>query len=554
MKKIIISIILIIFVFLIYLILTLQIVNSQKVAFGIKVTNFNLDELENQWNEFTKQELTLTYQDKTWLINLSDLGFQLIYQDNIDQAYQISHGSNFIINSKNQILALFGFYNLDSIYQIDQEYFKNKTDELFKNIEKPAENATLVFNSDINDFFLQHSTQGITVNKEQLIENIHKQIEYFNLSPITLELIIDEPEIENTEVEMAKKKAQQIVANQPYYLTHETGDLIINRDILIDWIIFEPVQEKNSDNIILGFNLDIKKVKKYLDTVANKVDQPMTNAQLKTEDNKATFFIIDQPGFEVKKDITFNNLVKNLLADPSIKNTKIISDKALSEIKLAQTNKLGIKELIGQGYSNFSGSPNNRKHNIQIAVNKLNGYILSPDEEFSFVNFLGPTDAEQGYLAELVIKKNKTTAEYGGGACQVSTTFFRAAINSGLKITERHNHSFPIAYYNPQGFDATIYDPKPDLRFINNTPDHILIQAYVESNQVFVNFYGTDDKRTVKVKGPYVLESNEDGSMKTILTQEVYKLSGEELEKQIFYSNYKSPDLYPINNGEEKEE
>ena len=44
MKKIIISIILIIFVFLIYLILTLQIVNNQKVAFGIKVTNFNLDD------------------------------------------------------------------------------------------------------------------------------------------------------------------------------------------------------------------------------------------------------------------------------------------------------------------------------------------------------------------------------------------------------------------------------------------------------------------------------------------------------------------------------
>ena len=124
MKKITISIILIIFVFLIYLILTLQIVNNQKVAFGIKVTNFDLNELEDQWSKFIKQELTLTYQDKTWLINLSDLGFQLIYQDNIDQAYQISHGSNFIINSKNQILALFGFYNLDPIYQINQEIFR----------------------------------------------------------------------------------------------------------------------------------------------------------------------------------------------------------------------------------------------------------------------------------------------------------------------------------------------------------------------------------------------------------------------------------------------
>jgi hypothetical protein len=33
--------------------------------------------------------------------------------------------------------------------------------------------------------------------------------------------------------------------------------------------------------------------------------------------------------------------------------------------------------------------------------------------------------------------------------------------------------------------------------------------------------------------------------MKTVLTQEVYQ-KGELIEKQIFYSNYKSPDLYPI--------
>jgi len=50
----------------------------------------------------------------------------------------------------------------------------------------------------------------------------------------------------------------------------------------------------------------------------------------------------------------------------------------------------------------------------------------------------------------------------------------------------------------------------------------------------FVNFYGTDDKRRVEIKGPYILENNEDGSMKTVLTQEVYKLSGDELEKQFF--------------------
>jgi len=80
---------------------------------------------------------------KVRLINLTDLGFELNSQENIGHAYFIGHGSNFFINSKNQIASLFGLYNLQLSYQINQEQFQNKTEELLENIEKPAQNATL---------------------------------------------------------------------------------------------------------------------------------------------------------------------------------------------------------------------------------------------------------------------------------------------------------------------------------------------------------------------------------------------------------------------------
>jgi vancomycin resistance protein YoaR len=160
---------------------------------------------------------------------------------------------------------------------------------------------------------------------------------------------------------------------------------------------------------------------------------------------------------------------------------------------------------------------------------------------------------EDGFLPELVIKKGKTVPEYGGGLCQVSTTMFRAAVNAGLKITERQPHSFPVQYYNPQGFDATVYDPRPDLRFINNTPNHLLIEAIVDGNWLIFNFYGTDDGRKVEIKGPYILEKNKDGSMKTVLCQNVYQ-NGEKIISDTFFSSYKSPDLYPVETGQGQEE
>ena len=171
--------------------------------------------------------------------------------------------------------------------------------------------------------------------------------------------------------------------------------------------------------------------------------------------------------------------------------------------------------------------------------------MIKPGAEFSFITTLGPVDETTGYLPELVIKPNATVPEYGGGMCQVSTTAFRAALNAGLKITERTNHAYPVSYYNPQGLDATVYIPKPDLRFINNTPGYILIQTKIVGTQLFFDFYGTNDGRSVTLQGPTVLEHNPDGSMKTTLGETVKDKDGNTILQDTFNSNYASPSKYP---------
>lgn len=215
------------------------------------------------------------------------------------------------------------------------------------------------------------------------------------------------------------------------------------------------------------------------------------------------------------------------------------------KIVAADRERLGLKELIGEGKSNFKGSPKNRVFNIKRALLQFQNVIIAPGEEFSFVDYLGDVDGEHGYLPELVIKNNQTTPEFGGGICQVSSTVFRAAIYSGLKITERRNHAYAVQYYKPIGMDATIYIPRPDLKFKNDTPGAILMQSTIEGDDLTFRFFGTRDGRTVKVDGPHVLSRGGDGSMKTVFTQEVNDASGQNYLRDSFYSNYKSPALFP---------
>lgn len=213
-----------------------------------------------------------------------------------------------------------------------------------------------------------------------------------------------------------------------------------------------------------------------------------------------------------------------------------ISKETLDELK--------ISEQIGRGESNFAGSPKNRIFNINLSTDKFNGVLLGPGEEFSFVTILGPVEKETGYKEELVIKDNKTIPEYGGGVCQVSTTVFRAALNAGLKVTERRNHSYPVQYYSPQGTDATIYLPSPDLKFVNNTPNFILFQATIEGNKLIFDIFGESDGRTVTMEGPKVTEKTPEGILKVKLKQIVTDKDGKLVFEDTFNSVYDNPDKY----------
>lgn len=165
--------------------------------------------------------------------------------------------------------------------------------------------------------------------------------------------------------------------------------------------------------------------------------------------------------------------------------------------------ELGIREIVAVGESDFTGSPNPRRHNIGVGLSKFNGHLIPRGDMFSFNTVLGKVDASTGYWKELVILGPLTLPEYGGGLCQVSTTAYRGVWEYGFPIEERRNHSFAVTYYSPQGSDATIYPPHTDMRFVNDSPGALLIQTHTEGNRAYFIYYGTRDDRTTEVLGPY---------------------------------------------------
>ena len=248
--------------------------------------------------------------------------------------------------------------------------------------------------------------------------------------------------------------------------------------------IFEKINEKPIEAI---FNFEGGRVKEFRESKdGREVDKNQLNQQVLSK---------------ARLVLSYTNQKVIIISIPiTVLNPNLTTDKV---------NKMGIKELIGTGTSLFQHSIENRIYNVNLAASRLNGLLVAPNETFSFAKYLGDISSFTGYKQAYVIQNGKTILGDGGGVCQVSTTLFRAILNAGLPVVERTAHAYRVGYYeqdSPPGIDATVYVPSVDLKFKNDTGNHILIQTVVDLNELRLTFnlYGTKDGRISEVSTPVI--------------------------------------------------
>jgi vancomycin resistance protein YoaR len=446
----------------------------------------------------------------------------------------------FFQNLKEKLSALEGKYQFPISVEITDESFDNFFTENFGQFETLPQNAEVLFNEKTLNFEVKEPREGALFSREKIKEDIKKDTAFLKTNDLYLVLEKTSPEISKETALVAASQAKEIIESSPYFLLVGGKKIELPKKTLGVWFSFVP--KKEDSQVLLSPALDEELIKNYLAELSRSLNVEAQNPTLSFEGGVLKIVLPPKTGKILKIEESAKEIQEKILAKEN--KISLFVEEVEPKITEEKIKELQIEKLIGAGTSNFSGSPKNRIHNIKIGASQFNGVLVGPDTEFSFNQILGEVGPDQGYLPELVIKNNKTVPEYGGGICQVSTTMFRAAVNSGMEVTERTPHAYPVKYYNPQGSDATVYQPSPDLKFKNNTGGWLLIQSKIEGNNLTFEFYGKDDGRQVIVKGPYQYDFKEDGSMKARLEQEVWK-NGNLILKKTFLSSYNSPKLYP---------
>ncbi len=414
------------------------------------------------------------------------------------QATQIGRTGSWPKRLLAPVVARLKGYQLPVEATVEEAVLKTRVETALGDDIETARDARLIIQASTTSsaVFIEPEKAGQRLNIEQLAQDIEDKINSGSNQPLVLRTDTNPPSILATDLEPLVSQAQQWLEKPPFILQAEGKQWTITKTDLAPWITVTTGTKP------LELTLSPIAVKERLRALAKDFLQPAKDGLIEVNAS-STVIAFETPvqGLDVDVPKTVNNILLGW------QNSSTTMDLVLSKVTpriLGDGERLGIEEVIGVGRSNFSGSPSNRRKNIALGAKKVHTTLLAPGQEFSLLTVLGEIDGANGWLPELVIKGNQTVPEFGGGLCQVGTTIFRAALASGLKITERRNHSYRVRYYEPAGTDATIYDPAPDFKFKNDMPTHALITTSIKGDEMAFTVWGTKDGRQIEQTKPIV--------------------------------------------------
>ncbi|MDD5528223.1 MAG: VanW family protein [Patescibacteria group bacterium] len=489
-------------------------VSVGRLSLGGKTADEARKIIETKINDINQNGIRFNYDQSeatvTPIISSfnGDIALQVINfntDDMVSRAVSIGRNGGIYHNIREQLAAMLSGWRIPASFSTNDDLIKKILADNFGRFAAPAENAKLFATTTVESGKKELSLEindeklGYEFDYDQVLLRMKADLEKFDNSPIELFPVKSYPDIGKNDIAPFLSSAQKFLEDSALTLVYADKKWPVAKEKFAAWL---TVDRATGSKIAL--DLDKSKINDFLNQkAAPQIEIPPADARFQITDGRVVQFSKSQIGMKIDLDQTYKNLQADFLKGG--KNTVNIAVATVtSAIGEGQTNNLGITEIIGTGHSNFAGSPKNRIHNIGVGAASLNGLLIPPGTEFSVDKSLGEVTAATGYLPEMTIMGDKTVAQYGGGLCQIGTTVFRAALASGFPITARQAHSYRVVYYEPAGTDATIYQPWPDLRFINDSPNYILIQTRISGNDLYFDFWGTKDGRIVEESDPTI--------------------------------------------------
>ncbi len=147
----------------------------------------------------------------------------------------------------------------------------------------------------------------------------------------------------------------------------------------------------------------------------------------------------------------------------------------------------------------------NKRANLRLAIQHLDGVVLQPGETFSLWRLVGRPTKRKGYLDGLVLNQGQIETGIGGGLCQLGNLLFWVFAHSPLTITERYRHGYDVFpdvnRKVPFGAGATLSYNYIDFQVTNETTQAFRIALWLDETHLNGRLDGeTVPKETYRIE------------------------------------------------------
>lgn len=321
---------------------------------------------------------------------------------------------------------------------------------------------------------------GMTV--EEAKKAVNNYIEEMKTKTITIEIEEDTEEVSLSNLGLDNEDIGFI---EETIQIGETGNVIRR---------YKEIKDVAHNNLVytLEFNVDNRSVREFVETKLSTHDIPSKNASLKREGGNFVY-----SDHEIGRYIEVDDTIK--LIEDAVSNEwdkddiKLVAAVSPDEPEITRDMVEKVDSRLGSYTTNYSSSSSSRAANQTNGAKLINNTVLYPGEEFSAYEKLTPFSIANGYSVGGAYVQGKVVDSIGGGACQVTTTLYNAALYAELEITERAAHSMTVSYVD-LARDAAIAGTYKNLKFKNNTEYPVLIQGFTKGRNITFTIWGHETR------------------------------------------------------------
>ncbi|WHE86354.1 VanW family protein [Lachnoanaerobaculum gingivalis] len=262
---------------------------------------------------------------------------------------------------------------------------------------------------------------------------------------------------------------------------------------------------ENPESITPDIEFNEEALNSFFNRANSKNPNAPVNATIKRV-NGAFEITPEHDGYAIDKESTVDKLKEAILKTGE---ETIEAQVTKQEATVKAEDLKDIKDVLGTFTTNYSSSTSERATNIAVGTQKMDGVLLMPGETISGYERMQPFTIKNGYKMAKAYQNGLVVDSVGGGACQIATTLYQAALRAEVKITERKNHSMIVGYVQPSG-DAAIAGDYKDIKVTNNRSTPIYVEAVTSGRNVTFTIWGKEDRsanRTIEFVSEVINET-----------------------------------------------